>query len=231
MNLHFITSISKEYWYSTAKHCINTWNLPGKVTIFIDQKHGDLDWLSEVPYHKQLLSVPELTVDNFTNTAKVRKFWGKTCSQIVSVRNREENERIIWVDSDVEQLQSISPELFNFSFEAPIGIMRSGTIDDCWETGLVIFNQENGKLNQFMKKYEKNWNDEETLSSLWKPYDALVLGYTAEDRGYYNLCTSPCANVEALEHTRYAGYLKHWINKDNKQQLQNKSNDNSSNLS
>jgi hypothetical protein len=219
MNLHFITSISKEYWYSTAKHCINTWNLPGKITVFIDQQYGDLDWISEIPFHKHLLSVPHLKVDDFTNTAKVRKFWGKTCSQIVAVRNREENERIIWVDSDVEQLQKIPASLFDFSFSEPVGVMHSGGTDDCWETGLVIFNQENGKLNQFMKKYENHWNDEEVLSSLWRPYDALVLGYTAEDRGFFNLCDIPCANIDALEHTRYSTYLKHWINKNNKQLL------------
>ena len=125
MNLHFITSISKEYWYSTAKHCISTWNLPGKITVFIDQQYGDLDWISEIPFHKQLLSVPHLKVDEFTNTAKVRKFWGKTCSQIVAVRNREENERVIWVDSDVEQLQEIPASLFNFSFSEPVGVMHS----------------------------------------------------------------------------------------------------------
>ena len=225
MNLHFITSISKEYWYSTAKHCISTWNLPGKVTVFIDQQYGDLDWINEIPFHKRLLSVPHLKVDEFTNTAKVRKFWGKTCSQIVAVRNREENERVIWIDSDVEQLQEIPASLFNFSFSESVGVMNSGGTDDCWETGLVIFNQENSKLNQFMKKYENYWNDEEVLSSLWKPYDALVLGYTAEIRGFFNLCNYPCANIDALEYTRYAGYLKHWINKDNKQLLAIKKND------
>lgn len=221
MNLHFITSISKEYWYSTAKKCINTWKLPGDVTVYIDQQHGDLDWLAEVPYHKHLLSVPKIKVDEFTNIAKVRKFWGKTCSQIVAVRNRKENERIIWIDSDVEQQQIIPIDLFNFSFEEPVAIMRSGITDDCWETGLVIFNQENDKLNQFIKKYETNWNDEDILLSLWKPYDALVLGYTAEERGFYNLCNNVCPNIEALSHTRYSGYLKHWINKDNKKLLAN----------
>jgi hypothetical protein len=226
MNLHFITSISKEYWYSTAKHCISTWNLPGKVTVFIDQQYGDLDWINEIPFHKRLLSVPHLKVDEFTNTAKVRKFWGKTCSQIVAVRNREENERVIWIDSDVEQLQEIPASLFDFSFEGPVGLMKSGESGDCWETGLVIFNEDNGKLNQFMKKYENHWNDEEVLSSLWKPYDALVLGYTAEIRGFFNLCNYPCANIDALEYTRYAGYLKHWINKDNKQVLMKKIHDN-----
>jgi hypothetical protein len=219
MKLHFITSISKEYWYATAKRCISTWNLPGEVTIFIDQQYGDLDWISEVPFHKHLLFVPDLKADNFSSTAKIRKFWGKTCAQIVAVRNRNIDERVIWIDSDVEQLKPISEELFNFNFDEPVAIMNSQQPEDTWETGLVIFNQQNGKLNQFMKKYERNWNDEDTLTSLWKPYDAPVLGYTAEDRGFENLCTARCPNEEALEHTRYAGYLKHWINKDNKQKL------------
>ena len=229
MKLHFITSISKSYWYGTAKRCISTWDLPGEVTIFIDQQYGDLDWISEVPFHKHLLSVPNLAVDNFSSTTKVRKFWGKTCAQIVAVRNRDADERIIWVDADVEQLTPISEELFNFDFDDPVAMMNSHQSEDTWETGLVIFNQQNEKINQFMKKYEQNWNDEETLASMWRPYDAPVLGYTAEDRGFLNLCTDPCPNAEALEHTRYAGYLKHWINKDNKQKLQDE--ENSSDLS
>jgi hypothetical protein len=60
MKLHFITSISKSYWNDTARYCIPTWKLPGKVTIYVDQNAGDLDWLSEVPFHKELLTVPDL---------------------------------------------------------------------------------------------------------------------------------------------------------------------------
>ncbi len=229
MNLHFITSISKDYWYSTAKRCINTWKLPGTVTVYIDQQYGDLNWVSEIPFNRRLLSVPKLKVDDFVDTAKVRKFWGKSCAQIVAVRNRESNERIIWLDSDIEQLSvNIEKEAFNFKFDDQVAVMNSGDGDDCWESGLVIFNEANDKLGQFMKKYEQAWNNEEILSSLWKPYDAQVLGFVAEDRGYYNLCTSRCLNKEALNHTRFANKFKHWINKTNKQILIDQQNETNS---
>jgi hypothetical protein len=223
MELHFITSISKDYWYNTAKRCINTWKLPDKVTVYIDQQHGDLDWISEIPFNKRLLSVPKLKVDEFVDTAKVRKFWGKSCAQIVAVRNRESNERVIWLDSDIEQTATdIDVGLFDFTFKEPVAVMNSRDGNDCWESGVVIFNEANDKLGQFMKKYEQAWNDEDTLCSLWKPYDAQVLGYVAEERGYYNLCTTSCLNRDALEFTRYSKKLKHWINKDNKTQLAQK---------
>lgn len=228
MNLHFITSISQDYWDSTARTCIKTWNLPGKVTIFIDQSHGDLDWLDDVPFHKRLLSVPTLKVDEFTNVTKVRKFWGKTCSQIIAVRNRDEDERIIWLDADVEQLSEVNEELFNFSFEEPVAALNSQHPNDSWETGLIIFNQQNYKLNQFMKIYERTWNDEDILTSLWKPYDAPVFGFVAEQRGFYNLCTAACKNLNALENSNFSNYFKHHINKKNKESLKN---ENSSNLS
>ena len=223
MELHFITSISKDYWYNTAKRCINTWKLPGKVTVYIDQQHGDLDWVAEIPFNKRLLSVPKLKVDEFVDTAKVRKFWGKSCAQIVAVRNRESNERVIWLDSDIEQTATdINVELFDFAFDDPVAVMNSQDGNDCWESGVVIFNESNGKLGQFMKKYERAWNDEDTLGSLWKPYDAQVLGHVAEERGYYNLCTTSCLNRDALEFTKYAKKLKHWINKENKTLLAQK---------
>jgi hypothetical protein len=225
MNIHFITSISNEYWYSTAKRCLSTWNLPGTVTVYIDQQYGDLNWINEIPFNKRLLYVPPLKVDEFTSTAKVRKFWGKACSQIVAVKNREANERIIWLDSDIEQLSSTSTELFSFPFEEHIATMNSGIGEDCWESGLVIFNNENGKLNQFIKQYEKNWNNEETLMSLWKPYDAQVLGFTALEKSYFNLCHSVCDNSLALENTKFSGILKHWINKNNKEKLNEVSSD------
>ena len=86
MNLHFITSISKEYWESTARYCIGTWDLPGKVTIYIDQKDGDLDWLSEIKYHKEMLYVPPLTsLSEGFDRNKVLKFWGKSCAQLHAV--------------------------------------------------------------------------------------------------------------------------------------------------
>jgi hypothetical protein len=227
MNLHFITSISKEYWYNTAKNCISTWNLPGTVTVYIDQQHGDLNWISEIPFNKKLLYVPPLKVSKFASITKVRKFWGKACSQITAVKNREVDERVIWVDSDIEQLNNASAELFSFMFDEHIATMNNGIGDDCWESGLVIFNNKNERLNQFIKQYEKNWNDEEILTSLWKPYDAQVLGFTALEKSYYNLCNSTCDNVVALENTQFSGILKHWINKKNKAKL----NELSSNLS
>ena len=216
MNLHFITSISKEYWESTAKKCISTWNLPGKLTVFVDQPFGDLTWLDEVPGTKYLLHVPTLKVDEFTNTAKVRKFWGKSCAQIVAVRNREEDERVIWIDADVEQLNPVPSSIFDFSFNGPIAIMNSKDGNDCWESGIVIFNEAYEKLNLFIKHYDKTWNDEEELASLWKPYDAQVLGHLATHKGYYNLCDAECKNEDALKNSRYNVYFKHWINKDNK---------------
>ena len=219
MKLHFITSISKEYWFDTAKKCISTWNLPGDVTIFIDQQYGDLDWIKEIPYHTHLLSVPPLKVDEFTNTAKVRKFWGKTCSQIIAVRNRDENERVIWIDGDVEQIGEVPRELFDFNFEEPLAMLNSNNNQDCWETGIVIFNQQYGKLNQVMKRYENAWQDEEILTSLWKPYDAQVLGYVANDRGFKNLCNESCKNADALKHSALGAYFIHWINKTNKAKL------------
>jgi hypothetical protein len=216
MSLHFITSISKEYWHATAKKCITTWNLPGKLTVYIDQQHGDLDWLGEVQGHKHLLQVPDLKVDEYTNTAKVRKFWGKTAAQIVAVRNRESEERIIWIDADVEQTGYVDATLFDFDFDYPVAMMNSNDGEDCWETGVVIFNERVGKLNLLMKAYERLWNDEEELLALWKPYDAQVLGHIATQKGYLNLCEQSCKNINALENTRYKNCLKHWINKDNK---------------
>lgn len=221
MKLHFITSISQEYWETTAKKCIKTWNLPGQVTIYIDQQFGDLNWLDEVPFNKRLLHVPPLEVDNFTNTAKVRKFWGKACAQIVAVRNREMDERIIWLDGDIEQISHVPEEVFSFDFTEPFSTMNSHDGDDCWESGVVIFNQQNGKLNQAMKHYERSWNNQEVLASLWKPYDAQVLGYTATEKGYLNLCETQTKNEFALAQTRYRHCLKHWINKENKRILQN----------
>lgn len=221
MNLHFITSISKEYWYGTAQYCVTTWKLPGKVTVYIDQTDGDLDWLKDVPFHKELLHVPALKV-SVDDRAKVRKFWGKSCAQLHAVRNREIDERIIWLDSDVEQIGDADETLFNQPFEDQLAVMNSLDHEDCWETGLVIFNQQNEKLNQAMKKYHNAWNDEDILSSLWRPYDAQVLGHVALERGFLNLCKQPCKNVDALANTIYNTTFKHWINKDNKQILADK---------
>jgi hypothetical protein len=222
MKLHFITSLSKEYWDTVAKKCMSTWNLPGKVTVFIDQQYGDLDWISEIPYHKRLLHVPPLKTDEFTPTAKIRKFWGKACAQIVAVRNREEDERVIWLDSDIEQTGPALEQYFTDAFDAPVALMNSSDGEDCWESGLVIFNEGYGKLNQFIKNYDMAWNNEEILYGLWKPYDAQVIGYTATQKGYVNLCTAPCKNESALANTRYGTIFKHWINKENKERLRSK---------
>jgi len=229
MRLHFITSISKDYWYSTAQYCIGTWKLPGKITIYIDQKEGDVDWFNELPFHKLLLNVPHLEIESSdTERAKVMKFWGKSCAQLHAVLNREEDERVIWLDADIEQLDEASIDFFNFTFDNEIAMMNSEDGEDCWESGLVVFNEAAEKLKVAMNRYKDAWNDSNILSSLWKPYDAQVLGYVANQRGYFNLCDNPCKNIDALKNSRYSTIFKHWINKSNKKSLAEKYSEGSS---
>jgi hypothetical protein len=220
MNLHFITSISKEYWYATGQYCIPTWDLPGKITVFVEQSTGDIGWIKEIPFEVSLLSVPtNQALSGIYNRKKVLKFWGKSYAQILSHRNRDNDERIIWIDADVAQLHIVSDDQFNFEFENPVAMMNSGDSDDCWETGMVIFNHQYPKIGQFINRYEDAWHNAELLNSLWKPYDALVLGHMAEDRGYFNLCLDTCKNIDAMRNSVFHPYFKHWINKTNKEEL------------
>jgi hypothetical protein len=154
MKLHFITSISKNYWNETGKYCINTWrDLPGDVTVYIDQKDGDLDWLKEVPFHKELLYVPPLE-SRAGDRAKVRKFWGKSMAQITALRNRGKDERVVWIDADVEMIQTPIAQSFSFAFSEPIAMLNSGDEEDCWESGIVIFNQTAEKFDITVRRYE-----------------------------------------------------------------------------
>ncbi len=219
MKLRFVTSISKNYWNETAKYCIPTWNLPGEVTVYIDQSAGDIDWITDVPFHKELVSVSPLPHRHAERT-KIRKFWGKSFCQIDAVRNRSIDERIIWIDADVEQIAECKAADFTFDFTEPFAIMNSADQEDCWETGLVIFNQQFRKLNMAIRRYENVWKDEEELFGLFRPYDAFVLGLVAEEKGYLNLCKTTCDNEFALDNSRYGKIFKHWINKDNKKLLQ-----------
>ena len=225
MNLQFITSISANYWESVGKYCIKTWDLPGEIIIYIDQKEGNLDWLDQVPHKKRLLYVPSLTVsEHINNRTKVKKFWGKSCAQIHAIRNRPLDTRIIWLDADVEQVSSVKPEIFEFYFDQAVAMMKSNDYsEDCYESGLVIFNESYKKLSLFATHYEKFWKTEEKLLSLFRPYDAMVLGELAQEKGFLNLVHTPCDNKDALENTRFSEYFKHWINKDNKKVLREKS--------
>ena len=228
MNLQFITSVSKEYWERTAKYCIGTWNLPGNLTIYIDQEEGEVEWFNDIKHKKLLLHVPTLKFsdgDESTRT-KIRKFWGKSCAQIHAIRNRQEDTRIVWLDADLEQIGNAPEALFSYNYGSkPVALMRSSNdpnIPDCWETGLVIFNYENEKLTLFANQYEKYWKDKEALAELHKPYDAFVLGAMAEKRNYVNLCLRECDNKDALANTVFADTFKHHINKENKKRLAEK---------
>lgn len=225
MKLKFITSISKKYWEDVGKHCISTWDLPGEVVIYIDQQEGDVEWYNEIPFNKRLLHVPALEVDEqFDVNTKVRKFWGKSCAQIHAIKNRDvfAQERVIWLDADIEQKRSISKEMFEFRFIEPVGLMQSNdSHPDCYESGLVIFNETYHKLTLWANKYLAYWNDQDKLTSLHRPYDAIVLGNFAkgEKAGFLNLCDSICENVNALDNTRFSPYFTHHINKTNKDKL------------
>ena len=221
MDLHFITSVSKNYWNETGRYCIKTWTgLPGKITVYIDQKDGDLEWIKDIPFRKELLYVHPLEA-RVADRAKVRKFWGKATAQITANRNRGLDERVIWIDADVECILSPLPEhIFKFEFPEPVAVMNSGDHEDCWESGIVVFNQRAEKFDRFVRQYEKAWLDEDILLGLYRPYDAQVLGHVATERGYYNLCQRECKNIDAMANSLYSPYFKHWINKDNKKKLQ-----------
>lgn len=220
MNLHFVTSLSEPYWQKTAKKCLATWNLPGKVTVYIDQQEGEVEWFKELPFHKRLLKVPDLPKQiDFLDRNKIRKFWGKSCAQIHAVLTAEDNERIVWLDSDITQHQKIDKDLFDWKFDEEFAIMNSGDSVDCWESGIVIFNNDCEKIKVTMNRYRDAWNNEEFMKTLWKPYDAQVLGSIGVQRSFKNLCLQNCKNVEALNHTIYKDYFTHWINKENKSKL------------
>ena len=223
MKLKFVTSISKNYWKGVGKHCISTWDLPGKVEIYIDQHEGDVEWFNELPFNKRLLHIPALDVDSeFDVNTKIRKFWGKSVAQIHAIKNRQEDERIIWLDADIEQMRKVPEEAFSFPFINPVAMMQSNNSHpDCYESGLVLFNEEYEKLTLWSNKYWAFWNDQNKLESLHKPYDAIVLGNFAkgEKAGFLNLCDDVCENVNALENTRFSLYFKHHINKTNKDKL------------
>lgn len=222
MKLHFITSITKNYWNATAKYCIPTWNLPGDITIYVDQKDGDLNWLNEVPHDKQLLNVKKLKVhDRVDDRTKVRRFWGKASAQIEGVRNRGEDTRIVWLDADIEQKKPVDNELFDFNFPGLLAIARSNTeYEDRFESGIVLFNHENDKLNLFINHYEKFWNNEDEIMSLYRPYDAHVIGHlVSKKNNFFNLCDKDCLNRDALKNSRYNPYFIHHINKTNKENL------------
>ena len=222
MNLNFITSLSKEYWEGTGKFCLKTWkNFPGTVTVYIDQQEGDIAWINELPsfFVKKLVRVPNLNLEDRDST-KIRKFWGKACAQISAMRERGKDERIVWIDADVEQTASTLPEsIFSFSFMEPIAMLNSGDGEDCWESGIVVFNQTADKIDLVVRKYENMYLNQDNLFSLWKPYDAQALGAVAMERGFLNLCKKKCPNAEALANSHFAPYFKHWINKDNKKLL------------
>lgn len=232
MNLHFITSISQEYWNLVGKYCIPTWDLPGRVTVYVEQTEGDIKWVNQIPFNVEIITVPKLNTIH-KDRKKVLKFWGKSWTQIHAVKNRGLDERIVWIDADVEQITQISSDEFTMNLKEPFAIMNSGDNEDCWESGLVIFNQQCDKLGRSIKRYEASWVDEETLDSLWRPYDAQVLGYVAGSTGFHNLCLQPCKNIDAFANSRYAEYFKHWINKENKELLRslNTYEENSSDIS
>jgi len=166
-----------------------------------------------------VLQTPQPLVSALVNDRrKVIKFWSKSTAQIHAVKNRSDNERIIWIDADVEQTARVEAKYFAFDFDQAVAVMNSGDGKDCWETGIVLFNQQNDKLGKVIKDYENLWLDSDLENKVWKAYDAQVLGAAIEDN-YLNLCNRDGANKDALKNSLYGPWFKHWINKENKELL------------
>lgn len=219
MNLHFITSVSREYWELVGQYCIPTWDLPGRVTVYVEQTDGDIKWVKDIPFNTEILTVPDLPLDPKFPTRKFLKFWGKAWAQIYTIKHRANNERVIWLDADIEQVAPATERMFAFKLKTAVAMMNSGDGQDCWESGIVVFNEDQNKLGKFAHIYHSRWKDQDFLETLWRPYDAQVLGSVAESSGYTNLCKESCPNALAVKTTIYADTFHHWINKENKELL------------
>ena len=160
------------YWNMIAKFCVPSWRkLPGEKFIVHDSNLINLDFIKIVDW--SVVCNRNSKFLKMTSKSKPLGFWRKMQSQIWAVKNLEEYDFLVLLDTDVEILD-FDVEKFEAEIEKLIesgnvwatGCSQSGGLD----AGHIILKMDHPSLQKLMTDYENIWESGQILK-LEKWYD------------------------------------------------------------
>jgi len=243
----FVTSLNKEYWNSTSKTNLLSWdkNLTDLADIVIYSEDPiDISGFSNRVFVKPLYELcPEL-VEFKTKHAddphyngqvgrklegsskafkwKAIKFAHKTFAIFAEAKQQVDNT-VVWLDADVLMHKPVTTEYLNELFPKDKAISYLGRPEAYDECGLMSYNLKHEFTREFLNKFEQEYLN--GLEHLRETHDSWVfyqLRLSYEDQELFNnLNPNPIDNKSPFNNSGINEYMVHTKGK-NKERLQHK---------
>ena len=181
------------YYNVIAQYCLPSWTkLPGKKYVIHNASDINISGINVIDWK----IVPNMNCEFLKrNTSKkVGNFWRKMQSQVWAIRNLQDCDFLILLDTDIEILnfdyESFEKELDNF--KESNNIWATGESNRRGhDSGFIILNMSHPKLKELTDYYEDIWETDK-ISKLRKPYDGdavesmfeLYPSYKIKNRDY-----------------------------------------------
>ena len=243
----FVTSLNKEYWTSTSKTNLQSWdkNLTDVADIVIYSEDDiDLSGFSSRVTVKNLYQLcPELVEfknkhaqDPHYNGQVGRKLEGSSKAfkwnaikfahktfAIFAEAKQHQTRTIVWLDADVLVHKPLTTEYLKELFPPDKAISYLGRPEAYDECGLMSYNLQHNLTKEFLSKFEDQYLT--GLDHLRETHDSWVfyqlrLGYNDQSL-FHNLNPTPKDNKSPFNNSGINEYMVHTKGK-NKERLQNK---------
>ena len=163
----------EKYYEYIAKYCLPSWEkLPSEKYIVHDSNKITYDFLNIVDWKNVgNYDAPFLKIQR--ERKKTNNFWRKMQSQVWAVRNINDCDFLVLLDTDIEVLNfdqtSFEVELKNFA-ESDCVWATGRSQSRLHDSGFIVFNMHHPNLHTLIDEYENIWDSGE-IFNLKKSYD------------------------------------------------------------
>ena len=225
----WISSLSRQMYDHDYGRAVDTWyHLPGRKILLFEGDTPKLDFVEFLDYW-QLIDRKSSTWLTRKISKKALRLSLKAYALHWALKNLSA-DRIIWIDADVQVHQSVPLELLDngdnlwstLMFHHSSNLSFNGLGIPLVESGLQIFNMNHPDIQAYADTYIDFFESGRALE-LHRPYDNWVSAAMLDLFPMDNLVHDPEVireiSEDSLKHTRFQGYMTHYLGKGNKQNI------------
>lgn len=223
----WVTTLSRDYYNRIGHTTLPTWeNLPGQVVFVWDDKPIDLGFGQHFNFWREVAAPNDPWMTEGMGSAKADRFWKKSRVQVWAARRY--TGLVIWIDTDISVRQKLTTDKAKQLLHPGDKIWATLDAGDPLdlETGLVSFNTNHERFEQFISAYSVGWYNGE-IYRVRQPYDNHMIGSLKHRFPHKTLCPHHSVwgvtleeqkNEYCIKHSELDQYFEHHIGILNKEE-------------
>lgn len=173
-----------KYFKFIAHLCLPSWNkLPGDKFLVTDDLSIKFDAGKKIDWQKICNYDCEFQKKHTPNKLKTDNFWRKMQSQIWAIRNLQEYDFVVLLDSDIEVTNFDKEKFFKIIdkfVESKLVWATGRSQSRLHDSGVIMFNMKDNRTQQVINEYENIWESGK-IRTLKKSYDGNAVESMLDD--------------------------------------------------